>query len=270
MPQTTVSGFTCSAPAGGLSFRWSGVDENQAPIEFTSGGGDAGTGFQASTPNLFVPARSLRSGLSAIVGVTACYAGGGLDRRPCGTATTAFTVSSSPLVAALAGANAIVGKDPVTLDCGRGSFDPDAEPGPLAFDWSCEGPNPAGCFMGDLQPLRFTPGSPVQRFTLQSNAEGIAYNITCVVSKSGRSAAAAGFLVARAARLPVVSVDGLPAGTKTNPAARLVLQGAVSSQAPATLAVQWVQAQGPPLNLSDPAVAATPINNPSLDRKSVV
>lgn len=77
---------------------------------------------QAGTPNLVIPARSLPVGQSAVVALSVCYAAS-TDRRPCGTASTTFVVSASPLTAALSGANAVVGaredREPALLSCGR-------------------------------------------------------------------------------------------------------------------------------------------------------
>jgi hypothetical protein len=54
------------------------------------------------------------------------------------------------------------GTGPVTLDCGKGAFDPDAEPGPFSFEWGCVGPHPDGCFQADGSPLSFADNSPIQ------------------------------------------------------------------------------------------------------------
>lgn len=89
-----------------------------------------------------------------------CFAGSS-DRRSCGSASFPFVVTALPLVAALSGANAVVGTGAVTLDCGRGTSDPDGEPGAIAFGWDCVGPDPAGCFTASGSRLVFTR-DPVQ------------------------------------------------------------------------------------------------------------
>lgn len=97
------------------------------------------------------------------------------------------------------------------------------------------------------------PHSP-QTFTLQGNAAGVPYTFTCVVSKGGRTATAAGALLARFVPLPSVVVDGLPAGDKANAADRIVLTGSVRSAVPDSLSYNWTQSAGPFVNLTDPSV----------------
>lgn len=95
--------------------------------------------------------------------VQACFAGAP-DKASCAAAqTAAFTVASSPLVAVLAGVNTVAGGfTPVTLDCGQ-SVDPDGTPGPLSFEWRCDGPRGKdACLTGALQPLEFEPNQAVQ------------------------------------------------------------------------------------------------------------
>lgn len=51
----------------------------------------------------------------------------------------------------------------MTLDCGKGSYDPDGEDGDLFFSWSCVGPNAGGsCLTSSKQPLTFVTNSSVQ------------------------------------------------------------------------------------------------------------
>lgn len=199
---------------------WYGIADGRTPMNFTN------SINQAASPNLLIPARTLPVGQSAVAALTVCYAATS-DKRACGTASTAFTVTGSPLVAALSGVNAVIGTPPaavrpllparrtpaltsentavcpprsctcrlliprlrpktgrrpssdrrppplppsscvtgtsaVTLDCSRGSFDPDGEPGGLTFSWDCRGPNPAGCFTGTGAPLVFAPNASTQ------------------------------------------------------------------------------------------------------------
>lgn len=95
-------------------------------------------------------------------GPQVCYANSN-DKRTCGTATRALAVVASPLVAVITGVNAIVGAaGPITVDCGKGSSDPDMEDGSLGFSWTCEGPNPDGCFTSEMAPLTFARNSPTQ------------------------------------------------------------------------------------------------------------
>lgn len=98
---SVVNNAACNT-TGGLSFSWFAREDGSTPLALTAAN-------QATTPNLLFPARSLPVGLTAVIGLTVCYAGTA-DRRPCGLSpTTAFTVKASPLVTALSGVNAVVG-----------------------------------------------------------------------------------------------------------------------------------------------------------------
>lgn len=235
---STKGGFACNT-AGGLSFSWFGMADG-AQVNFST------RANQATTPTLVLPALSFRSGAQVVVQMRACYANTtDTVRRSCATATAAFVVTPTPLVARLLGANVMAGTRAVTLDCERGSSDPDDEPENLRFDWTCVGPDPRGCFTSDLQPLRLAPNSSTQTLQLQRNGEGLRYNITCTVSKGARSASASGYVIARNVVVPAVSVE--PLTDKANPAARIVLSGNVASASPGSLRVFWEQAFGPTL-----------------------
>lgn len=154
-----------SCPTDAASFQspqWYGVVDGQAPLNLTRAAN------QAATTTLLLPARSLPAGATVVLAFKACYAATiDSDARACSTAAASFTVAASPLVAALSGANVVAGFNPVTLDCGSGSSDPDGEPGSLEFEWRCQGPNPAGCFNSDGAPLRMAKNVSTQaRFFL--------------------------------------------------------------------------------------------------------
>lgn len=225
----TKGGFPCNSQ-GGLSFSWFGAVDGAA-FNFSTAIN------QATTPTLVLPPLSFASGASVVVQMRACYANSSdSPRRSCSSASSAFAVTPTPLVAAIQGGNVLAGMRAVTLDCGRASSDPDAEPGELRFDWRCEGPNPAGCFTADLQPLRLAPNSAVQTLQLQRNAAGVRYNLTCVVSKGARTATATAFVIARTAAVPVVSIQPLSDKVRPIPARRPV--------APAGPKIRLGQARG--------------------------
>lgn len=111
-------------------------------------------------------------------------------------------------------------------------------------------------------PLRLlTQATPVilhQVLRLQSSYNGLRYNISCTVSKGDRETTVSGYLLARTPpALPIVRLDGLPAGLRVGPATRLVLGATVDSVAPDQLQLLWTQKSGPRLNLSDPTVRET-------------
>lgn len=90
---------------------------------------------------------------------------------------------------------------------------------------------------------------PLKLFGAQG---GTRYDISCTVSKPGRSpATATGFLEFRPANLPVVVVDTRLAASPVNPSGRIVLSGNVTSDTPRSLSIAWSQGAGPPVNMSD-------------------
>lgn len=85
------------------------------------------------------------------------------------------------------------------------------------------------------------------------------------MTKGDRSTTAAGFLIVRSPpSLPIIRLDGLPSGYRVSPSDRLVLGASVQSVAPDLLALRWTQTAGPPVDLTDPLVAATAVSSPSL------
>lgn len=107
--------------------------------------------------------------------------------------------------------------------------------------------------------------TPAQTLRLQSSFAGLRYEIACTATKGDRTTSAAGFLLVRSvAALPTIRLDGLPAGSRLSPTAQLTLGATVDSVAPDQLQLLWTQKSGPPVDLSNPAVAATPVTSPSL------
>lgn len=97
--------FVCNTTDLARSLRWVGTlnDENMTAVNLTD------SGNQANTNALVITPRSLPVGRTAIVTFTACYADSVPDPALCGSASASFKVVSTPLVATLAGVNAIVG-----------------------------------------------------------------------------------------------------------------------------------------------------------------
>lgn len=156
----------------------------------------------------------------ACISLQACYTLAP-DPALCGSASTApVAVARSPLVAVFSGGNVVTGERPLTISCGS-SYDPDASPGQLAFDWSCNtvggpgggaggGGNGGVCLGPDnATPVAFNPGSPTQTVQLHGTALGAEYNVTCVVSKDTRAASASARLTVRQGQLPLISLRGL-------------------------------------------------------------
>jgi hypothetical protein len=105
---------------------------------------------------------------------------------------------------------------------------------------------------------------------LRGDAAGALYTISLVVSLGERSSSTNTTLTVLPGALPLVSIAGnaVLAGAKANPALQLVLFANATAFVPGAVATSWsVAAQsvpGPLLNLSDPAVCATPVTSVSM------
>ena len=254
---------SCNASLG-YTFAWTTngtTSSTGAPLQLTN----------AKLPSLLVPARSFSSGQTAAVTVTACVTGAA--STSCVTGTATFAVTPSPLVALLGGGGGVVGETPLTLS-GTASYDPDGAPqSSLAFAWSCvrtdEGRPSDACAARDGT-ANALGTSATQLLQLQGASAGAAYFVTLNVSLGARSSVTNTTLTVMPGALPVVSIAGsaVLSGIKANPSQQLVLFANASSFVPGPVTTRWsVAAQsapGPLLNLSDPAVCATPLTSASM------
>lgn len=159
----------------------------------------------------------------------------------------------------------MVGDASAVLLDGSRSSDPDSPSAALAFAWACAPLTPGvqGCLTRAGTPAALG-GAATQQLQLKgAEGAGNVYNVTLTVSSAKASASAWTLLTFLTGSGPVVQIAGLPQA-KANPAAKVTLLAAVSSLAPQTVAARWAQTRGPPLNLSDPAVALTPVTSASL------
>ncbi len=253
----SAAGASACNTTGGFMFSWApaALNDAGAPLQLASAA--------ASGPALALPARSLGSGQTATFTLTACLVAAATS---CTSNSSSFTVMPSPLVALIGGAGGVVGETPVALS-GAASSDPDG--GPLTFAWGCTR-------VGDGARCVARDGTPVALGTAATQtvqlAGGAVYNLTLAVGGSGgRSAATWATLTVQPGAIPLVAIAGsaVLAGAKANPSQQLVLFANATAFVPGPVATLWSLAAqsgaaAPPLNLSDPAVCATPVTSASM------
>jgi hypothetical protein len=253
-----AAGEGCNA-AGGFLFVWS-----------TNASSAAALAAAATGPVLPLPARTLPAGAGVAFSVRACLAAA---TATCANASLAFAIAPSPLVALIGGGGGVVGETPLTLS-GGASYDPDDDAAALSFAWSCARADGAACASvgGDA----FTPsGAAAQSLQLAGAPGGASYVISLTVSSAagGRASSTNTTLTVLPGALPLVAIGGAAvlSGAKADPTAQLVLLANATSSVPGAVATRWslaaqsgLAAGAPALNLSDPAVCATPVTSVSL------
>lgn len=246
-----------SCPQQPLSFLWE-VFSNSAPLPLPNG-------TSTFAHSLVVPPSTLPTDATASFRLTVCYA-----EQPtpalCGSQTVAAPVRSGPLAALISGGNVTLGSGSAVRLDGAASSDPDGIPGPLSFLWACavQG-SPAGtpCAAPDGSPAQFDPTAPSISVPLAGGAGGTTYAFTLQVSKDVRVSAATATVTVVQGSPPVVFIPAAPQAV--NPSKRVSVLASVSSTAPpASLSTLWTVTSGPPLNLSDPAIVATPPSSAGL------
>ncbi len=251
----SASGVPACNTNGGFAFSWVAAALNTAgaPLQLAA----------ASGPSLALSARSLASGQTASFTFSACFAGA---PGSCASNWTSFAVTPTPLVALIGGAGGVVGETPVVLS-GAASSDPDG--GALGYAWGC-------ARAGDAAPCAARDGTPVALGTAATQtvqlAGGASYNVSLAVTGSGgRSASTWATLAVQPGAIPLVAIAGNAVlfGAKANPSQQLVLFANATAFVPGAVTTRWsVAAQsgvaGPLLNLSDPAVCATPVTSASM------
>jgi hypothetical protein len=249
---TAAAAEECDA-SGGFTFGW--------VTNATTTAGAAMVIPPATGPSLVLPARSLGGRQTAAFTLVACFASA---PAMCGNASAAFTILASPLVALLGGGGGVVGEMELVLS-GAASYDPDgAAAAELAFAWTCarvDGDD-AVCAAPDGAPF-VLGSSAMQSLQLRGDVNGASYSITLTVSLGARSSVASTTLTVMPGALPLVAIAGSAALTgRADPGKQLPLLASITSFATGAVTARWaVVAQsiaGPLLDVSDPAVCATP------------
>ncbi len=249
---TAAATEECDA-SGGFTFRWA--------TNATTSADTAMVIPPATGPSLVLPARSLGGGQTAAFTLIACFASA---PATCGNASTAFAILASPLVALLGGGGGVVGEMALVLS-GAASYDPDgAAAAELSFAWTCarmDGDD-AVCAAPDGAPVMLG-SSATQSLQLRGDVSGASYSITLTVSLGARSSMASTMLTVMPGALPLVAIASSAALTgRADPGKQLPLLASITSFATGAVAARWaVVAQsiaGPLLDVSDPAVCATP------------
>jgi hypothetical protein len=253
-------GAECTT-TGGYVFQW------------TTNSTDASALTLSSTPTLMLPPRSLSADQHAAFSMQACLAGA---RTTCAFATQTFYVTPSPLVALIGGGDGVVGETPLTLS-GASSYDPDGAPlSSLSFAWSCArvDTSDSACVARDGT-VAALGSAPAQRLQLAGAASGAKYTVTLTVTLGGRSSSTSTSLTVLPGAIPLVAIAGNAAlsGAKVNPTDQQVLFAVASSTIPGGVTTRWAVAEqtgvsGPLLDLSDPAVCATPVTSASMVLRS--
>ena len=255
---SALEGDTCNM-TGGYKFIWSTNTTTAlgAPLALPA------------TPALTLPARTLSAGQAALFSLQACFVGA---PTTCGFAAQSFFVTASPLVALVGGGGGVVGETPVPLSAAA-SYDPDGAPfSVLSFAWSCTRVDISvpTCAARDGTPV-VLGAAPTQQLQLAGATGGALYVITLTVSYGGRQSTTNTTLSVVPGALPLVSIAGSAAlsGAKVNPLQQLVLLANATSVVAGGVTTRWsVVAQsgvvGPLLNLSDPAICATPVSSTSM------
>ncbi|KAK3241648.1 hypothetical protein CYMTET_48606 [Cymbomonas tetramitiformis] len=231
----------------GVQYWWSGVMSDGTVVEL-----DTSTNMR-NTLTLYLPKRTLPARVAYSMQLTASLRGEGAVWAE---GSASFVVQAQALVALIKGGPVETGEGlPVELDAGE-SYDPDDEPGPITFEWTCVHANssdPCRNLTGALLPLRLTTSR--LSLTLQRGP----YVLTCRVAKAERAAAAVTEVTIVAGQPPVPAIQPLRRKHSFNE--KLTLTAEVASLRPETLALAWsVEPLGGAAAVDLPAVAATALD----------
>jgi hypothetical protein len=121
------------------------------------------------------------------------------------------------------------------------SFDPSLASRALVYAWICKAPGDGAC-------AGLVTDAATQALRLPGSPEGLTYVFTLTVSDpaTARTSAPVTWPVTVVmSTAPFVRITPL-AATKASPDEKLLLNGSVASEAPATLALLWSSSESPP------------------------
>ncbi|KAK3262938.1 hypothetical protein CYMTET_28234, partial [Cymbomonas tetramitiformis] len=246
----------------GMRYMWAGVTSDGATVPLDS------TTNMRETLTLYLPKSTLTANVAYTLRLTASLRGAPQVKA---AAELSFLVKSQALVALIKGGSVQTGEGlPVALDAAE-SYDPDGEPGELAYSWNCQRTDAGAAAIGgqetycrdvsgSLLPPRMS--SAVLSLTLAGTSAGAEYSLTCHVAKAERSAQASTTVTIVKGSPPVPAIAPLP--QKHTPNSKLTLISEVQSLRPETLQRMWsVEAGGgAPVDLA--SVSSTTLDGPNL------
>eukprot|EP00854_Cymbomonas_tetramitiformis_P001560 gene1560-2193_t len=168
-----------------------------------------------------------------------------------GAAALPFYVKSLPIASSMTGGDVVTGDRAAVIINASGTYDPDGQPGEIAFSWRCriDGStskcmtrSPADPTIGE--PLPSSLASPVLNLTMLGGGGGdpINYTFTLTATKGDRSTVVSTRLSIFQGGAPVPSIAALVCSQppcKANPDTKLTLRASVASDDPAHLWTLW-------------------------------
>ncbi|KAK3272664.1 hypothetical protein CYMTET_19055 [Cymbomonas tetramitiformis] len=202
-----------------------------------------------------------------------------------GAAALPFYVKSLPIASSMTGGDVVTGDRAAVIINASGTYDPDGQPGEIAFSWRCriDGStskcmtrSPADPTIGE--PLPSSLASPVLNLTMLGGGGGdpINYTFTLTATKGDRSTVVSTRLSIFQGGAPVPSIAALVCSQppcKANPDTKLTLRASVASDDPAHLWTLWSVEAEPEENafeISSETCLTSPYNRDLVVRPNVM
>ncbi|KAK3281243.1 hypothetical protein CYMTET_10953, partial [Cymbomonas tetramitiformis] len=240
----------------GVQYLWSGVASDGSVVAL-----DSDTN-KRETLTLHFPRSTLKANLVLSMRLAASLRG---DAAVSAVAEVSFEVQRQALVALIMGGEVQTGEGlAVVLDAGQ-SYDPDGEPGEMAYSWTCARVNATESLCrqasGEAMPAYTT--TPALALELQGSLAGAQYVLTCAIAKADRSARASTTVTVLKGSPPVPSI--VPLAHKHTANRKLTLSSQVTWLDQGALTLAWtLQPLEGAAAVDLAAVAATALNLPKL------